>query len=150
MVRSRPFTTQLVIVGGLVAFLYIFFALATAIYKDYKLDANIQKFQEDIDKLAEKANQKPKDVTFYQSIQYKDRYAKENLNLLNPGERLIIIPKEERVVKSEPVVVDVGHQAAILKLPYRQQWWQYFFGQTLSLKKPLEEAPVETGEQKQG
>lgn len=120
------------------AFLYIFFALATAIYKDYKLDTNIQKFEAEIDQLADKARQKPDSVTFYQSPQYKDRYAKENLNLLNPGERLIIIPQEEKVVKSERVIADDVDYSAVLRLPNRMQWWEYFFGRTLSVKAPSE------------
>lgn len=131
-------------------FLYIFFALATAIYKDYRLDTNIEKFEEEIEKLAEKARQKPKMVTMLESSQYKDRYAKENLNLLNPGERLIVIPGEERVVKAEPVQMDSFDDTAILNLPYRQQWWQYFFGNTLSLKAPTSPSGAESANQEQG
>lgn len=143
MSKSKSFLTQLVIVGGFLVFLYIFFALATSVYKDYKLDLNVGKFKEEIDLLAEKARQKPKGVLFYQSAQYKDRYAKENLNLLNPGERLIIIPQEERIVKSEQVIVDRADYATILKLPNRNQWWEYFFGQTLALKAPENPIPLE-------
>jgi hypothetical protein len=128
--------TQLVIVGGFLVFFYIFFALATSVYKDYKMDVSIQSFKQEIDDLAEKANQKPKGVAYYESTQYKDRYAKENLNLLNPGERLIVIPQEEKVVKSEVVMVDKTDFNAVLKLPNRNQWWEYFFGRTLSLKAP--------------
>lgn len=148
--KSRSFLTQLVIVGGFLIFLYIFFALATAIYKDYRLDTNIEKFEEEIEKLAEKARQKPKMVTMLESSQYKDRYAKENLNLLNPGERLIVIPGEERVVKAEPVQMDSFDDTAILNLPYRQQWWQYFFGNTLSLKAPTSPSGAESANQEQG
>jgi hypothetical protein len=160
MPKTRSFVTQLVIVGGFIVFLYIFFALTTSVYKDYKLDTSIGKFEDEINLLAEKAQQKPKGVAYYQSSQYKDRYAKENLNLLNPGEHLIIIPQEEKVVKSEVVLVDTADNSMVLKLPNRNQWWEYFFGHTLSLKAPPSlpgktyeptpegESPVE--EQKQG
>ena len=134
--KSKSFMTQLVIVGGFLVFAYVFFALATAVYKDYKLDVNITKFEDEIKDLAETAREKPKGVAFYQSPEYKDRYAKENLNLLNPGERLIIIPQEDQVVKTEEIVIDETDTAAILALPNRQQWWEYFFGPTLSLKTP--------------
>ncbi len=130
-------------------FLYIFFALATSVYKDYKLDLNVGQFKDEIDQLAEKARQKPKGVAFYQSSQYKDRYAKENLNLLNPGERLIIIPQGDKIVKLERVIVDRADFATILKLPNRNQWWEYFFGQTLTLTDPVNQVP-EPGEEKKG
>jgi len=133
MNKNKPFILQLIIVGGFLIFIYIFFALATSIYRDYKLEVNIEKFENTIDNLAKMAKQKPADVKYYQSKEYKDKYAKENLNLLNPGEKLIIIPKEEKIVKSE-VVVDKLTNSDILKLPNRNQWWEYFFGRTLSIK----------------
>lgn len=138
MSKSNSFMTQLVIVGGFLVFFYIFFALATSVYKDHKMDVSIQSFRQEIDDLAEKANQKPKGVAYYQSVQYKDRYAKENLNLLNPGERLIVIPQEDRIVRSEVILADTADFSAVLKLPNRNQWWEYFFGRTLSLKAPRE------------
>ena len=133
MNKNKPFIIQLIIVGGFLVFIYIFFALATSIYKDYKLEVNIETFEDTIDNLAKMAQQKPEDVKYYQSSQYKDKYAKENLNLLNPGEKLIIIPKEEQIIKSE-VVINKLASSDILKLPNRNQWWEYFFGRTLSIK----------------
>jgi hypothetical protein len=135
MRRNRPFLVQFVIIGGFIMFLYIFFVLATSIYKDYKLEKNIDSFQDEIANLASLAKQKPKDVSFYESEEFKDKYAKESLNLLNPGERLIIIPTDEKVVKSE-VATDRFEQAEVLNLPNRNQWWEYFFGSTLSLEAP--------------
>jgi len=148
MHRNKPLTLQFIIVGGFLVFLYIFFALATSIYRDYKLDMNIEDFQSQIDSLAELAGQKPKDVKYFQSDEYKDRYAKENLNLLNPGEKLIIIPDEEQVVKSE-VVVERYDYSNVLKLPNRNQWWEYFFGRTLSVQAPEEKTnePASTDKQ---
>ena len=135
MSKNKPFVLQFIIVGGFLVFLYIFFALATAIYRDYKLEVNINNFDDEISNLAAMADQKPKDVEYYQSEAFKDKYAKESLNLLNPGEKLIIIPDEEQVVKSE-VVVNNMDNSTILKLPNRNQWWEYFFGHTLSLAAP--------------
>lgn len=133
MNKRKPFVTQVVIVGGFLTFLYIFFALATAIYRDYKLELNIEKFEKEIDQLAEMANQKPKNVKYYESVEFKDKYAKESLNLLNPGEKLIIIPSEDKIVKSE-TIVERNKNKDILKLPNRNQWWEYYFGRTLSLQ----------------
>lgn len=129
-------------------FIYIFFALATSIYRDYRLQTNIEDFQGQIDSLAQLADQKPKDVKYYQSVEYKDRYAKENLNLLNPGEKLIIIPEEEQVVKSE-VVVERYDYSNVLKLPNRNQWWEYFFGHTLSVQTPEKKTIEPTSSDKQ-
>lgn len=128
-------------------FFYMFFALATAIYRDYKLESEIQRFEAHIDDLADLVRQKPEDVEYFASMEYKDRYAKENLNLLNPGEKLIIIPEEERIVEQGPVelMTDKFDLLSIIGKSSPVQWKEYFFGQTLSIKpmvKPVEE-PVE-------
>ncbi len=136
MNRNRPFVLQLVIVGGFLLFLYIFFALATSIYRDYQLEVNIQKFEDEITQLADLANQKPKDVEYFKSDEYKDKYAKENLNLLNPGEKLIIIPQEKKNIRFEEIIIGNVDYSDILELPSRNQWWEYFFGHTLSLEVP--------------
>ena len=116
----------------------MFFALATSIYRDYKLESEIQKFEADINKLADLANAKPEDVEYFASIEYKDKYAKENFNLLNPGEKLIIIPEEDRVVEMGEVrlMTDEHGLSAVLSKSNRVQWREYFFGKTLSVKVP--------------
>ena len=105
-------------------FLYIFFALATSIYRDYQLEVNIQKFEDEISKLAELAKQKPKDVKYFQSEEYKDKYAKENLNLLNPGEKLIIIPQEKKDIRFEDIIIGRFDYSDVLELTNRNQRWE--------------------------
>lgn len=114
-------------------FFYVFFALAAQIYKDYKIQNHITEFESRIDELAAIAKQKPSDILYFSSVEYKDRYAKENLNLLNPGERLIVIPQED-----QNVVVGAQEKPAlasrdVLAFSNPVQWWEYFFGDTLSV-----------------
>ncbi len=130
--------------GGFILFFYIFFALATQIYKDYKLQQHIEDFQGRIDELAQFARQKPEDVAYFSSPQYKDRYAKENLNLLNAGEKVIVIPSEDQVVIRGGADTGGSLPQEVLDLPNPNQWWEYFFGQTLSV--PVQQAPAATPE----
>jgi cell division protein FtsB len=134
MTRQKPFTSQLIVIGGFLVFLYIFFALATSIYRDYKLERNIGDFQNEINKLAELAKQKPSDVKYYETSQYKDRYAKENLGLINLGEKVIIIPKEEPKTAVAPEALPTPN--LVLLRPIHEQWWEYFFGDTLTVEIP--------------
>jgi len=124
--------------GGFFFFFYMFFALATSIYRDYKLETEIEVFEEDINGLARRANQKPSDLKYLQSDEYKDRYAKENLNLLNPGEKLIILPSSDQNIEQGPVelMTDILSPNSVLNKPNKVQWWAYFFGQTLSVEAP--------------
>lgn len=128
--RHKPFTLQLIIVGGFLIFMFIFFALTKSVYEDYKLQLDIDAFESAVNELEVLAQQKPQDVLYYQSLEYKDKYAKENLNLINPGERLIIIPQDEQVVKAEVVTGRLSRNN-LLRMPNPIQWKEYFFGQTL-------------------
>ena len=136
MTQKKSFTFQLFVMGGFFFFFYMFFALATSIYRDYKLETEIEVFEGEIDRLADMAYQKPTDLKYLQSDEYKDRYAKENLNLLNPGEKLIILPTHEQVIEQGPVelMTEALSPNSILNKPNHRQWWAYFFGQTLSVE----------------
>jgi hypothetical protein len=142
MARNKSFTFQILIIGGFTFFFYMFFTLAASIYRDYKLESQIQRFEADINDLADLAHQKPEDVEYFASEQYKDRYAKENLNLLNPGEKLIIIPEEKRVTEQGPVelMTEKFDPMSIFGKSNPTQWREYFFGQTLSIKAPIKSA----------
>lgn len=143
MVQRKSFTFQLLIMGGFFFFFYMFFSLATSIYQDYKLESEIDTFKNIIDHLAETADQKPADLKYLQSDQYKDRYAKENLGLLNPGEKLIILPDPNRKVEQGPVqlMTDLLSPDSVLNKPNREQWQEYFFGPTLSVSGMPKAAP---------
>ena len=138
--QRRPFTFQLFVMGGFFFFFYMFFELSTSIYRDYKLESEIEQFELTIEELADRAGQKPSDLKYLQSDQYKHRYAKENLNLLNLGEKLIILPSSNQVVEQGPVelMTDILSPNSVLNKPNHEQWWDYFFGPTLTVEAPKE------------
>ena len=143
MRKNKPFTFQFIVLGGFIFFFYMFFALATSIYRDYNLESEIERFESEVNRLAEMAQKKPDDVAYYASREYKDRYAKESLNLLNPGEKLIIIPEENHIIEQGPATLkdDTFDHAQLLNKSNPIQWREYFFGRTLSVKSK-EKKPV--------
>lgn len=155
--EKKSLTFQLVLMAGFLFFFYMFFALASSIYRDYKLESEIGKFEAEIDKLALAANQKPKDLMYLQSDEYKDLYGKESLNLLNPGEEWISVPKPEENIEEGPVELtpEVFSPEAVLNQPNPIQWKEYFFGQTLSVepqstsKTTPPESPIPAEENKE-
>ncbi|MBI5411740.1 septum formation initiator family protein [Candidatus Peregrinibacteria bacterium] len=129
--RTGSRKAQIIIIVSFLIFFYVFLSFATSVYRDYNLESHIEKFDSDVRRLETLVYSKPAEVKYLESIQYKDKYAKENLNLINPGEKVIVIPQED------PVVFARGpdtHSTPkdILSLSHPQQWWQYFFGQTLT------------------
>ena len=65
------------------------------------------------------------DLDFYNSSQYKDMYAKENLNLLNQWEQVIIIENKSSVIDFMEANRDFIFEDVAL-LPVRDQWIRYF------------------------
>lgn len=144
MMERKSFTFQLLIMGGFFFFFYMFFALATSIYHDYRLQSQITSFQAEINDLADQAGQKPSDLKYLESPQYKDLYAKENLNLLDPGEKVIVLPDPQQNVEQGPVqlMTEALSPDSVLNQPNNRQWWDYFFGQTLSVSAGSDQSPA--------
>ncbi len=132
---QKSFSFRAVVIGGFFLFFSMLFSLATAVYKDYRLQSQIQRFQEEVEGLASAARSKPDDIAYFQSEQYKDRYGKESLNLLNAGEKMIIIPAPSGVVErgEAELMTEALSPSSVLYRPHREQWKEYFFGKTLSL-----------------
>jgi len=149
MAKQKSFTFQLFVLAGFLFFFYMFFALASSIYKDYKLERDINDFESEIKELAVLANQKPKELQYLDSDQYKDLYAKETLNLLNSGERLIVVPEEEHNIETGPVdlLTDELSPDSVLNQSNPVQWREYFFGRTLSVEQTPLSRPSEFEEE---
>ncbi len=139
MFKQKSFHFQITIIGGFFIFFYMFFALTTSIYRDYKLETQIREFEAEVDDLAQAARQKPQDIKYYTSPEYKDRYAKESLNLLNPGEKIILLPDQNHVVEQGEVTLmtELLSPSSVLNKSKPAQWKAYFFGNTLSLTPPI-------------
>lgn len=136
MDKKSSFGLQLFIVAGFFVFFYMFFALATSIYLDYKFQTEIKEFEADIEVLAKEAREKPQEIARVNSPQWIDQKAKESLNLLSSGEKMILLPSEDNVVEEGEVelMTDFLSPSSIINQPNPVQWREYFFGQTLSVQ----------------
>lgn len=69
----------------------ILFFLTESLYKQKQVDEYLIEFQNQNQRIAEKNISQNDDLNFFESKFYKEIYAKENLNLLNKWEKVIII-----------------------------------------------------------
>ncbi len=127
----------------------MFFALASSIYQNYKLESEINEFQEKVDALSDLVEKRPAYLDYVLSDEYKDLHAKETQNLIKPGEQLIIVPDAEENVEKGPVdlMTDELSPESIINQPNSTQWWEYFFGNTLSFTLPDTEPENENSEE---
>ncbi|UPA22142.1 hypothetical protein K8942_03705 [Candidatus Peribacteria bacterium] len=132
---SEPVSKQLTIVIGLTVVGFMAFGLALSFYRNILFEQTLQDMQNDNDKIAMNIQQGYRDLEYYQSEQYKDKFAKENLNRLNPNEKMMIISTPY----TDPALADIDttlldkerQQAAYFELlgqmPVVEHWNLFLF-----------------------
>jgi len=82
----EPVSKQLTIVVGLTVVGFMAFGLALSYYRNVLFEQTLLNMKKQNIVLSEHIGHGYRDLEYYSSGQYKDKYAKENLGLVNPGE----------------------------------------------------------------
>lgn len=90
----EPLSKQLTIVIGLTVVGFMAFGLALSFYRNLLFEQTLEGIAKQNTELRNKIELGYQDLEYYRSAQYKDKYAKENLNLVKPGENVLIITKQ--------------------------------------------------------
>lgn len=90
------------IVVGLCVVGLMAFGLALSYYKNILFDRQLTTMQQRNAKLKADISKEYAQLQYYQSDQYKDKYAKENLGLLKSGEKVLIVQKPDNPIESRP------------------------------------------------
>lgn len=128
----------LCVVGGMA------FGLALSYYKNILFDQQLLDMQARNDKLQQEINQGYSDLQYYDSTPYKDKYAKENMGLINKGEKVLVIMKDiQPMVTSQteeltPEQKEAIYEENLRNIPVIDHWRLYLFhhDQIETLKKP--------------
>jgi len=106
------------------------FFLSQSLYDNYKLEQQIDFFEKQNEKIQEKIESTKEQVDYFRSEQYQDKYAKEVLNKLNKGEKLIIIhEKQENVLIPESEFLIQENKIITSPQSPLQIWKELFFGE---------------------
>ncbi len=92
-----PFSKQVTIVSGLAVVGLMAFGLALSYYKNVLFDRQLDIVQERNHQLKQDIIDGYSQLMYLRSEQYKDKYAKENLGLLRPGEKVLLIDRPTNV-----------------------------------------------------
>ena len=106
------------------------FNLAVSVYKDYQVNLRLKRYGEENLRIANDNQRKQNEYNYFNSDLFKDKYAKENLNKLQDGEKVIILPEKTESIFAEKIVIEEKKDKIerIILLPNRTQWKKYFFG----------------------
>ncbi|HVW66760.1 MAG TPA: hypothetical protein VHA78_03425 [Candidatus Peribacteraceae bacterium] len=130
----EPISKQLTIVIGLTVVGFMAFGLALSYYRNILFDQTLVAMQEENTKIAATIQQGYSDLAYYQSAQFKDKYAKENLNKMDPGEKMIVItePNVDTYAQAQTQGLDKAREDAayteiLQQMPVLEQWNLFFF-----------------------
>ncbi len=131
----EPVSKQLTIVIGLTVVGFMAFGLALSFYRNILFEKTLQDMQAENDKIAAKIQQGYSDLEYYQSDQYKDKFAKANLSKLDAGEKVVIIsnpPVDPALADEQSTLLDRERQQAsyyelLDQMPVIEHWNLFFF-----------------------
>ena len=125
---------QLTIVVGLTVVGFMAFGLALSYYRNILFDTHLVDIAQQNDTLQKHIDDEQGDLDYYRSAQFKDKYAKETLGRLNPGEKLLIITQKppSADISTGPDFTPTEEQAAafeetLRQMPVYQHWELYLF-----------------------
>ena len=116
-----------IIIVGFFMIAYMLYSLTLSIYRNYTINTHIANFTEVNARLQEENEAKLKNYEYYKSEQYKDKMAKQNLGLVNPGEEVIVIPPSARVEVFETEDIAAEKERKLSQMSNFSRWWEFFF-----------------------
>ncbi len=129
----EPVSKQLTIVVGLTVVGFMAFGLALSFYRNILFEETLRNISGQNDELQKEIDSSQADLDYYQSAQYKDKYAKETLNRITPGEKLLIITEEPTTPNlavaafTPSEAKEAAYQEHLREIPVFQHWYLYLF-----------------------
>lgn len=125
---------QLTIVVGLTVVGFMAFGLALSYYRNILFDTHLLEIAQQNENLQNHISDEQGDLDYYRSAQFKDKYAKETLGRLNPGEKLLIITQQTPTVElstGTDFTITEQQQATfdetLRQMPVYQHWELFMF-----------------------
>lgn len=129
----EPISKQLTIVVGLTVVGFMAFGLALSFYRNVLFEQTLGEIRDQNNVLKTRIKDGYKELEYYRSAQFKNKYAKENLGVIEPGEKVLIITDKQRSVVPEEdnSTASEEREAAYLELlrqmPVIDHWKLFFF-----------------------
>lgn len=130
----EPISKQLTIVVGLTVVGFMAFGLALSFYRNVLFEQTLTDLKAQNQKIAETIAQGQRNLEYYKSEQFKDKYAKENLGRMNPGEKVLIISQLPAVSPfateddaNEKERKEAAYFELLRQMPVIEHWKLYLF-----------------------
>ena len=118
---------RLVLIVGFFIVAYMLYNLTVSIYDNYQIEKHITEFETRNQELRDENSQKLDDFQYYTSEEYIEKTAKQNLGLISPGEKVIVIPDGDLIIMAEDEESQLLSQQIRASWSNPKKWWKFFF-----------------------
>lgn len=129
----EPFSKQLTIVVGLSVVGFMAFGLALSFYRNVLFEQTLANMKIRNDAIRLDIEQGHRNLEYFRSAQFKDKYAKENLGLLKTGEKALILtqaaaePSAHAVDGPTEEEREERYLDLLRQMPILEHWKLYLF-----------------------
>lgn len=116
------FGSRLFMFMATIVALMVIFGYAHAYYQDYLVMQEIRQLQDQAKKLAAKKMELLEVLKYVKSDSFAEEKARTELNMVKPGEQVLVVPKAAADNRQENSAVIGWNNISNYK-----KWWQYFF-----------------------
>lgn len=125
---------RILILAGLIIVGIMACTLAVSYYNDARFDRKLKNMEQRNLALQQSTQEGYRLLEYYQSHQYKDKYAKESLGLKNEGEKVLVmsdyLPENQNVLP-DTFAIETQQEARFIErvrhIPVYEHWLLYFF-----------------------
>lgn len=122
-------TTRLVLIVEFIVAIYMLIALTTSEYESYKVEQYIERFEVENQELAIENENLKDEYDYFTSPQYQEKIAKQNFGLINPGEKILVIPEKNKLNDAEQFESELisEKEQFYMEMSNPVKWWYFFF-----------------------
>jgi len=123
----RKSASYLLLAGALLVLLFfITFKLSHQVYRQNKVNEEVEALQSEIDQLDQENKDLNELISYLQTDDFKEKEAKDKLNLIKEGEQLVLVKENEVQQKQEEKDNFKDTEVIVYHANY-YWWWHLFF-----------------------
>jgi len=110
------------------------FGLSISFYRNLLFEDTLRNLSTRNKDLRKQIDENLDELAYYRSYQYRDKYAKENLGRVQPGEKVLIftdLPTETIMEEEEELSLleqrEISYRQYLEKIPVLEHWRMYLF-----------------------
>ncbi len=123
---KRLFSSKIFLAAAVLILVFLTVNVSKESYRKYQLNEEIDSLKSEVEQLTGKNHQLADLIKSFSQDSYLEKEARVKLNLKKPGEKLVILPKEESLNNQESLTNDEKDKKSG-GIPNYWKWWEHFF-----------------------